>query len=436
MGSMFETLRNAFRIKDLRKKLLFTLFAMLIYRLGAAVPVPGISVQRFTDLVSRFGQFGSFMEIVSGVTLTGESVRAIPIFALGIQPYINASIIMQLLTVAIPSLERMSKEGESGRKKIQKITRYVTIGLSLMMATAYWYATRQANITTLPAAINAIMVIMSFTAGSAFIMWLGEQINDKGIGNGISIIIFVGIVSRFPSMIVSLYYQFQVWLNLKSPVWAVVGVIFVILVFLAIITLVVYIQSAERRIPVQYAKKVVGRKIYGGQSTYLPIKVNQSGVLPVIFAVSILMVPSTIVSLTGANGKVAQWFLNFNTNPLYYPIYALLIIGFTFFYSMISFNPIEISNNLQKNGGFIPGIRPGRPTSEFIHRTARRLSWFESIFLVFIVLLPGVLSLLTKTQSTLWFGGTAVLIVVGVAMDIINQLEAQMMMRHYKGFLD
>ncbi len=432
MGSMFKTLRNAFRIEDLRKRILYTFFAMLIYRLGAAVPIPGISAAAFADLFANFGQLGQFLQIISG---TG-GFRAVSIFSLGIQPYINASIIMQLLTVAIPYLERLQKEGESGRKKIQRITRYLTIGISLLMSTMYWHYTKTAGITVLPTWLNALVVIGSFTAGSAFIMWLGEQINEKGIGNGISIIIFIGIVSRFPSMIQALYFSFMNWAALRSPVIAVLLTILVLLVFIGIITLVVWVQSSERKIPVQYAKRVIGRKVYGGQASYLPIKVNQSGVLPVIFAVQLLMMPSLIVSLFGAQGKVAQWFMTFNENPLYYVFYALFIIAFTFFYSSISFNPTDIANNLQKNGGFIPGIRPGRPTAEFIKGTAHRLSWFEAIFLVFIVLLPSVLSLLTSTSSALWFGGTAVLIVVGVAMDIVNQLEAQMMMRHYKGFLD
>lgn len=435
MGSMLETLRNAFKIDDLRKKLGFTVLVMLIYRLGTAIPVPGISVKAFTEFFNRLGQYGGFMETITGITLTGETVRAIPIFVLGIQPYINASIIMQLLTAAIPALERLSQEGEAGRKKIQKITRYVTIGLALVMSIAYWSATRTAEATVLPTALNALVIILSFTAGSAFIMWLGEQINERGIGNGISMIIFTGIVSRFPTNIVMIYYSFMQW-SQRNILLAIIGVVFVVAVFVGIITLVVYIQSAERRIPVQYAKKVIGRKMYGGQSTYLPIKVNQSGVLPVIFAVSLLMLPSTIVSLFGFSGKVAQFFLNFSNNPLYYVLYGLMILAFTFFYSSISFNPVEVSNNLQKNGGFIPGIRPGRPTATYISNTSKRLLWFEGLFLIFIVLFPSLLSLLTGTMQNIWLGGTSVLIVVGVAMDVITQLESQLMMRHYKGFLD
>ncbi len=435
MDSMFETLRNAFKIDDLRKRIFFTVWVMLIYRLGTAIPVPGISVEAFTQFFNRLGQYGNFMETITGVTLTGETVRAIPIFVLGIQPYINSSIIMQLLTVAIPSLQRLSEEGEAGRKKIQRITRFLTIGLALVMSTAYWLSTRTAGATVLPGFLNALVVILSFTAGSTFIMWLGEQINDRGIGNGISIIIFTGIISSFPNNIVSIYFNFMMW-SQKNIVLAILGVLLVIAVFVGVITLVVYIQSSERRVPVQYAKKVVGRKMYGGQSTYLPIKVNQSGVLPVIFAVSVLMLPSTLISLFGFKGKVAQFFLNFSSNPLYYVIYALLILAFTFFYSSISFNPEEIASRWQKDGGFIPGIRPGKSTAAFIKKTSRRLLWFESVFLIFIVLFPSLLSLVTGSTQNIWMGGTSILIVVGVAMDIITQLENQLMMRHYKGFLD
>lgn len=427
---MFQTIKNAFRVQDLRKKILFTVLVVLVYRLGTAIPVPGISAAKFTAMIDRFGQLGQFMNLISG-----GAFASVSIFSLGIQPYINASIIMQLLTVAIPALERLSKEGDEGRKKITRITRFVTIGLGLVMAVAYWSATRDAASTALPIWLNALVVVLTFTAGTAFVMWLGELINERGIGNGISMIIFVGIISSLPRMVINLYYWFQNWQFTSNIALALVGVAFVIFVFLVIITLVVFVQTAERRIPIQYAKKVVGRKVYGGQSTYLPIKVNQGGVLPVIFAVSILMLPSTIVSLFGWTGPVAQWFLNFNANPLYYVIYAFLIFAFTFFYAMISFNPVDISNNLQKNGGYIPGIRPGKPTSEFIGKTSRRLNWFDALFLVVIVLLPSLLGLISGAEG-IWFGGTSVLILVGVALDIVNQLEAQLMMRHYKGFLD
>lgn len=430
MGGMIDTLKNAFKIPDLRKKLLFTLGMLIIYRVGIAVPVPGISSAAFTDLISRLGQLGSFLDIISGGAL-----KQVSIFSMGITPYINSSIIMQLLTVAIPALERLQKEGDEGRKKIQRYVRYLTIGLALVQATAFWMATRTASSSTLPAAINAILIIVSFTAGTAFIMWIGEQINESGIGNGISLIIFAGIVARGPSAVQLLFSYFRNWSVTRNIFVSIIVTALVIVVFVLIIALVVFVQQAERRIPVQYAKKVVGRKMYGGQSTYLPIKVNQAGVIPVIFAMSIVSLPSTLVSLFGSNGPVARWFMNFSGNPFYYLFYAMLIIGFTFFYSMIQFNPIEIANNLQKNGGFIPGIRPGRPTSDFINSTSRRLSWFDAMFLVIIVLFPILMSAVTGMQG-IWFGGTAVLILVGVAIDLVNQMESQMVMRHYKGFLD
>lgn len=430
MGGMIDTLKNAFKIPDLRKKLLFTLAMLIVYRIGVAVPTPGIDSAAFTALIDRFGQLGSFLDIISG-----GAFKQVSIFAMGITPYVNSSIIMQLLTVAIPALERLQKEGDEGRKKIQRYVRYLTIGLALLQATAYWWATRGASSSTLPFALNAIMVIVSFTAGTAFIMWIGEQINEFGIGNGISLIIFAGIVTRGPSGVKLLFNYFQNWRLTSNIIVSIIGIALVIAVFVLIIALVVFVQSAERRIPVQYAKKVVGRKMYGGQSTYLPIKVNQAGVIPVIFAISIVSLPSTVVSLFGGTGPVAQWFMNFSGNPVYYVAYGLLILGFTFFYSMIQFNPVEVANNLQKNGGFIPGIRPGRPTAEFINKTSRRLSWFDGLFLILIVLFPTLLSAITGV-SGIWFGGTAVLILVGVAIDLVNQLESQMVMRHYKGFLD
>lgn len=430
MGSMIETLKNAFKIPDLRKKLLFTIGILIVYRLGIRVPVPGIDQEAFTALIERFGQLGSFLDIISG-----GAFKQVSIFAMGITPYVNASIIMQLLTVAIPALERLQKEGETGRKKIQQMVRYLTVGLAMVQAIAYWYATRMASSSTLPGFLNAILVVVSFTAGTAFIMWLGEQINEKGIGNGISLIIFAGIITGGPNAIKMLFGYFQNWSVTSNIFVSVIGTAAIIAVFVVVVALVVFVQSAERRIPVQYAKKVVGRKMYGGQNTYLPIKVNQAGVIPVIFAISIVSLPSTLVSLFGGTGPVAEWFMNFSGNPFYYIFYALLILGFTFFYSMVQFNPIEIANNLQKNGGFIPGIRPGRPTSDFIARTARRLNWIDGLFLIVIVLFPVLLSAVTKVQGV-WFGGTAVLIVVGVAIDLVNQLESQMVMRHYKGFLD
>ncbi len=430
MGSMLQTLVNAWRIPDLRKKLQFTLVAILIYRLGTAIPTPMIDSAAFASLIERFGQLGQFLDIISG-----GAFKSVSVLALGISPYINASIIMQLLTFAIPALERLSKEGEVGQKKIQKITRAVTLLLSLVMAVSYALMTRGATTPGIPEWLSLTIVILSFAAGASFVVWLGEQIDARGVGNGISLIIFIGIASRLPSGAKTLFLYFQNLTVTKNIFLALGLVLLVAFVFIAIITVVVFVQSAERRIPVQYTKRVVGRKMYGGQSTYLPIKVNQSGVLPVIFAMSVLMVPSTIASFTGSTGKFATWLMNFNQNPLYYVVYTVMIIAFTFFYATISFNPIDIANNLQKNGGYILGIRPGRPTAEFVGKTARRLNWFESVFLAILVLMHSVLGILTGAHG-IWFGGTAVLILVGVAMDIVNQLEAQMLMRHYKGFLD
>ena len=430
MSGMIDTIKNAFKIPDLRKKLIFTLMMLIIYRVGVAIPVPGIDSAAFAELIGRLGQLGSFLDIISG-----GAFAQVSIFSMGITPYINASIIMQLLTVAIPALERLQKEGESGRKKIQQYVRYLTVGLALVQATAYWWTTRVAGSSTLPPFLNAALIILSFTAGTAFIMWIGEQINQSGIGNGISLIIFAGIVARGPQAIQLLFRYTQQWTLTNNVLVALAGTIAVIAVFILITALVVFVQQAERRIPIQYAKKVVGRKMYGGQSTYLPIKVNQAGVLPVIFAISIVSLPPTIVNLFGATGPIATWLANFSVNPFYYVVYGLLIVGFTFFYSMIQFNPIEVANNLQKNGGFIPGYRPGRATSDFIQKTSRRLNWFDAIFLVVIVLFPTLMSAVTGAQG-IWFGGTAILILVGVAIDLVNQLESQMVMRHYKGFLD
>ena len=433
MGGMMETIRNAFKIKDLRKKIFFTLGLLIVYRIGCAIPIPGVDILKFNTLfVDQLGSVGQLFDAISGGALSTVSI-----FAMSITPYINASIIMQLMTVVIPSLERMQKEGEEGRKKIMQIVRYVTIGLGLFQATALWYGTRAAMAPSFKGleVLYAFLVIASFTAGTAFIMWIGEQINEFGIGNGISMIIFVGIVSRAPKAATAIYEYAKI---IASDL--IVQIIFsvaIVLVFLAVLVAVIWVQLAERRIPVQYAKKVVGRKLYGGQSTYLPIKVNQAGVIPIIFAMSLISLPSTLISFfwSSSTSPVVTFFRDFSDNPLYYIIYALMIFGFTFFYSMIQFNPIEVSNNLQKNGGFIPGIRPGRPTSDYISKVSNKISWFDGAFLALVTLLPIILGSITR-MSGLWFGGTAVLILVGVAIDLVNQLESQMMMRHYKGFLD
>lgn len=432
-NSMVGTLKNAWKVGELRKRLLFTLLIVVIYRIGSHIPVPGIDRLQFTNLIRNFGQLGQMMDIISGGALTSVSI-----FALGVQPYINASIIMQLLTVAIPSLEDMAKEGETGRKKIQKITRYMMMGLALLQSFAFWYATRSAGSELLPTALNAVLVIVTFTAGTSLVTWLGEIVNDKGIGNGISVLIFTGIVSRLPQMLQALWVTVRGWdVNNWGPIIATILLIVFIIAALALLVFVIFVQGGERRIPVQYSRRVVGRKQYGGQSTYLPIKVNQSGVLPVIFAMSISQLPSIIISFLfpTSTGPVVTFFRTLGANPLYYVIMAFLILGFTFFYSLIQFNPIEISNNMQKNGGYIPGIRPGRPTSEFIGRTAGRLNWFDALFLIIVTLGPMLIGTITNT-SAIWMGGTSVIIMVGVVRDLVNQLESQMMMKHYKGFLN
>ena len=430
MPGMTDTIKNAFRIPDLRKKLLFTFGMMVIYRIGIKIPVPGIDPVAFTALIDRFGQLGALLDIISG-----GAFKQVSIFAMGITPYINSSIIMQLLTVAIPALERLQKEGESGRKKIQQYVRYLTIGLALLQATAYWFATRTASASTLPAAINAILIIVSFTAGTAFIMWIGEQINESGIGNGISLIIFTGIVTRGPDSISTLYTYFRQITLTSNVIVSILMTLLVIVMFILTITLVVFVQMAERRIPVQYAKKVVGRKMYGGQSTYLPIKANSNGVLPLIFALTFLQFPGMIAQFKPDGAFYAFYKTYMGTSSaIYYVIYALLIIGFGFFYSSVTFNPIEMSKNLQQNGGFITGIRPGKPTSDYLGKISGRLTLFGSLFLAVVAILPQ-LAMRGMAESSA-FGATSVLIMVNVALETTNQLESHMLMRHYKGFLN
>lgn len=432
MGDMLSTLKSAWRNEDLHKRLLFTMFMIVLFRVGGSIPVPGIDRVAFTNIINRFGTLGSMMDLISGGALTSVSI-----FAMGIQPYINSSIIIQLLTVAIPALERMSQEGETGRKKIQNIVRIFTVVLGLFQSFAFWYATNSATVSTLPKWLTCLVVVGTFTAGTAVVMWIGELINMKGIGNGISILIFAGIIARLPHMLLSGAAYFNIWLEQSNIILAVLYVLVIIVVALALLALITYINIAERRIPVQYAKRVIGRKMMGGQSTYLPIRVNQSSVMPVIFAMSIIQIPSLISSFAFINsdGPIVSWFRNLDSNPIQYVFHVLLIIGFTFFYSSIQYNPTEISNNLQKNGGFIPGIRPGRPTTEFIRNSANRLNWFEGVFLSFVTIFPMFIGAVTKTNG-LWFGGTAIIIIVGVCMDTITQIQSQMSSRKLKTFLD
>ena len=424
---MFSTLRNAWKIPELRKKLIFTLIVLLIYRLGSCVPVPYVNI----DLLAETFRL-RFADTVLGLynAMSGSAFSQATVFALGIQPYINASIIIELLTIAIPALERLAKEGgEEGRKKIKNITRYSTIGLGLLMGFAYFIMLKNYNLLNegQTGFLYGLVIVLTFTAGASFLMWMGEQIDEFGIGNGISMILFAGIVSRIPSLVT----------NLFSMKWY-VSVLLVVGI-LAIVVFIVFITDSERRIPVQYAKRVVGRKMYGGQNTHLPIKVNMSGVLPIIFAQSIASLPATIVAFTGTGSSGFWNWMNtyvFDTKSVVYMVcYFLLIIAFSYFYATIQFNPIEIANNLKKNGGFIPGFRPGKPTSDFILKVINKITLFGALYLAIIALLPIIVGNILGNRS-LGIGGTSVIIVVGVALETVKAMEAQMLMRHYKGFLE
>ena len=429
---MFATIRNAWKIPELRKKLIFTLFILLIFRLGSAIPVPYVDVQALsTYFTSQLS--GTILGLYNA--MSGSAFSQATVFALGIQPYINSSIIIQLLTIAIPYLERLSKEGgEEGKKKLQRISRYTTLALALLMGWAYYMMLANASgLLTDTGFLAGLVIVLTFTGGACLVMWLGEQIDKDGISNGISMILFAGIISRIPSQIGSMVSGLvNGTLAWYFALLIVIGVVLLLLV-------IVFITNSERRIPVQYAKRVVGRKMYGGQSTHLPIKVNMSGVLPVIFAQSIASLPGTVMAFTGTPeggfwGFMNKWFFSSNS-VIYMVVYFFLIIGFSYFYSTIQFNPIEIANNMKKNGGFIPGFRPGKPTADFIAKVINKITLFGAIYLAFVALLPIILGAIIK-DNTLAIGGTSVIIVVGVALETVKALEAQMLMRHYKGFLE
>ena len=441
---MIQTIKNAWKIPDLRKKILFTIFALLIFRLGTAVPVPFVDKNQLSNyLTSMSGTIFGMINAMSGGAFASATV-----FALGVQPYINSSIIIQLLTVAIPALERLQKEGgEEGRKKIAAITRYTTVGIALLQGFGYYTLIRTNNLLDL-GGMNGIwagiVIVLSFTAGSAFVMWLGEQITEFGIGNGISIILFAGIVSRVPSLVGTMWVGVQASF-LESPAagtfilpwW---GAVLILIGMLAIVVLIVFISNAERRLPVQYAKRMVGRKMYGGQSSHIPMKVNMSGVMPIIFAQSIASLPATIgmfvgwtTASEGFGGALMRIFDT--TGVLYSVIYFLLILGFSYFYSTMQFNPIEVANNLKKNGGFIPGFRPGKPTADFISKVLSKITLFGAIYLSIIAIAPIVTQNVIGVQN-LAIGGTSIIIEVSVALETMKALESQMLMRHYKGFLE
>jgi len=421
---LLDALKSSLKAGDLRKKILFTLMMFFIFRIGAHVPVPGINHDAIEKLISGGGgSLLGFFDVISG-----GAFRRFSIFAMSITPYINASIIMQLLTVVIPALEKLSKEGDEGRKKITQYIRYSTVVLGFIQALGMAFTLRAAGALTNPGVGSFLLISITLTAGTAFLMWLGEQITEKGIGNGISLIIFAGIVSSIPGAL------YRLGEGLKAGTINPFSVIMLVVIAALVIAAVVAVNEGQRRVPVQYAKRVVGRRVYGGQSTHIPLKVNQAGVIPVIFASSILLFPTTIANFFPTN-KAAKWVLDvFAWGGWAHSIsYALLIIFFTYFYTAITFNPMEVANNMKANGGFIPGIRPGRSTVEYLNRVMTRITFVGAVFLAFIATLPTLIQQFTALQ--IGFGGTSLLIVVGVALDTMKQLEAQMVMRNYQGFL-
>ena len=428
---MIQTIRKAWGVPELRRKLVFTLLILLIFRLGNAIPVPYIDTKLLGDyLDSMSGTVLGLYNVMSGGAFAEATV-----FALGVQPYINSSIIIQLLTIAIPSLERLARDGgEAGKKKIASITRYATVAIALLQGLGYYMICKNYNILEQQGIWPALVIIVSFVAGSSFVMWLGEQVNEFGVGNGISIILFAGILSRVPNMIT----MCASYIASKGSI----GYLWIALLvagILAMIVLIVHVNEAERRIPVQYAKRQVGRKMYGGQASTLPMKVNMSGVLPIIFAQTIASLPATIWAFIGTpeEGTVGRSIYNAidTKSVLYLIVYFLMIIGFSYFYATIQFNPVEISNNLKRNGGFIPGFRPGKPTSDFIAKVLNKVTLFGAIYLGIVAICPLIVGKILGSPN-LAIGGTSVIIVVGVALETVRALESQMMMRQYKGFLE
>ncbi len=425
---MLSTIKNAWRIPELRKKIMFTMIMLLLYRIGNAIHVPYMD-QDALKTAMDFYTDNTILGLFN--MMSGSAFAQASILALGIQPYINSSIIVQLLTVAIPALERMAKEeGEEGKKKINNITRYVTVALGLLLGYAYYTMVKSYGVINAEGFLPAVVIILTFTAGSCVVMWMGEQITEHGIGNGISMILFANIIAGLPAMISNLIASMKWW-----SIAVLVGL-------LALIVFIVFINDAERRIPIQYAKRVVGRKVYGGQNTNLPIKVAMSGVMPVIFAQSIASILPTIFAFTNPHGTSENGFVQFlidiskSDSWVYAAFYFVLIFFFSWFYAQIQYDPVEISNNLKKNGGFIPGFRPGKPTGDFIKKVIGKIVIFGAVYLAIVALLPIVAGNLVPNVRNLAIGGTSIIIIVGVALETVKALEAQMMMRHYKGFLD
>ena len=443
---MIQTIRKAWGIPELRKKIIFTLLILLIFRIGNAITVPYVDVTALKAQLNAFG--GSILSLYD--VMSGGAFSTATVFALSIQPYINSSIIIQLLTVAIPALERLAKDGgEEGRKKIQSITRYTTVAIAILQGFGYYMMMQRYNLLAVsePTIWHALVIIVSFIAGSSFVMWMGEQVTEFGIGNGISIILFAGILSRVPNMVSGMVSGVRYWTAANAGTELPENVVplhpalipVIVIGALALMVFVVFINGAERRIPVQYAKRQVGRKMYGGQSTHLPMKVNMSGVLPIIFAQSIASLPITIWSFIGIpeDGTVSRTIYDAidTQSIIYMVVYFVMIIGFSYFYSTIQFNPIEIANNLKKQGGFIPGFRPGKPTVDFIRKVLNKITLFGAIYLGIVALCPILLGKIVD-HAYLSIGGTSVIIVVGVALETVKALESQMLMRQYKGFLE
>ena len=435
---MFDTFRNAWKIPELRKKILFTLMILVIFRLGCAISVPYVNVDAL-ELFRQLGGSGNMLDYLN--MMSGGALSQCAIFALSVSPYINASIIIQLLTVAIPALERLSKEGEEGRRKLTRITRYTGAGIGVAMSIGYYMVLRSWGVLTYntgwQAVFSAVVIVLSFAAGSQLLTWMGEQIDDKGIGNGVSLLIFVGIISRWSSLINSVKGLLAEAADGKPQYYVFIPLIAILAI--AAVVFVVILTNGERRIPVQYAKRVVGRKMYGGQASYIPIKVNMTGVMPIIFASTLCSLPGLIFRFinldAAAHPYLYAFFSAFNYNsPLYLIVYVLLIVAFNYFYVAIQYNPVDIANQLRKNNGTIPGIRPGKPTSDFITKTLSKITLIGAIFLAIVAGLPIILGNITGTSIQL--GGTSLLIVVGVALETGRALEGYMTARYHKGFLE
>lgn len=439
---MFKTLRNAFKIQDIRKRMLFTFFMLIVVRLGAAIPTPGVQRGVMESFFASLSGSSGALDLFSA--MTGGSLENMSIFALSITPYITSSIIMQLLTIAIPKLEEMQKEGEDGRKKIREITRYVTIGLSVIQSLAMGINFARGGSLDYNNAFGVIVTVLSLTGGSALLMWIGEQITTHGVGNGISMVLLINILSRLPQDFGSLYEKF-----IKGATNIVTGglaALVIIAVIVLTVIFVVYLQDAERRIPVQYSKKVVGRKTFGGQSTHIPLKVNTGGVIPVIFASSLMGIPGMIVALVGKSpsGFWGHIINGLNSNNWCVPsmpwysiglvVYILLVVLFAYFYTSITFNPIEVADNMKKQGGFIPGIRPGKPTVDYLNGILKNIIFIGAVGLVIVAVIPIFFSGVFGANVS--FGGTSLIIIVGVLLETLKQIESMMLVRHYKGFLN